>query len=278
MDDTLSELDLHKIEMFLMGDFNIDTLDKKNDSISKLLHMIKQHGLRQLIKEPTRFSANKNSLIDLLITNSDIVSKSGVANVNLSDHQMILLTRKKIKIIFKKSDFTGRSYRNYKKENFQLNFQNLSWFEFDNAQTVSEKWTILLDNIRKEIDKSCPLRNFKIKQEKEPWISPDLIELIKDNNKALKIAKKIKDPELWIEAKALRNRCTQRLRQAKADFISDNLNNNIGNQKKFWKNIQSLLPNKTPGSQTFRLTHDILRIDTSGQLPYQKKGDFSWSK
>ena len=261
MDNLLSELDLHRCEIILMGDFNIDILDKRNISTIRLQEMIKQYGLRQLIKEPTRYSENRHSCIDLLITNSDIIANSGVANVNLSDHQMILMTRKKLKIKKKKCDFIGRSYRNYNKPNLQLNLQNHSWVEFDNAQTVSDKWAVLLGKITLEIDKICPLRNFKIKQEKEPWISPELIELIKDKDRALKTAKKRKDPALWNDAKRLRNQCIRRLRQAKADFISANLNNNIGNQKKFWNNIQTLLPNKNSGNSNIHLIHDVLNTE-----------------
>ena len=95
LDNFISDLDLQKIEIILMGDFNIDVLDKKNVTTIKLLDMIKQYGLRQHIKEPTRYSPDRNSCIDLIITYSNIISKSGVANVNLSDHELVLLTRKK---------------------------------------------------------------------------------------------------------------------------------------------------------------------------------------
>ena len=60
----------------------------------------------------------------------------------------------------------------------------------------------------------------------------------------LKRAKKRKDKQLWIEAKRLRNHCIRWLREAKAEYIKENLNNNIGDQKKFWKNIQDVLPSK----------------------------------
>ena len=81
------------------------------------------------------------------------------------------------------------------------------------------------------IDVMCPLKLFKIKQEKEPWISNQLIEIIKDKDSALKRAKKSKYPVLWMEAKRLRNNCTKRLRDARADFIKENLNKNQVNQK-----------------------------------------------
>ena len=98
LDNYFSELDLSKFEIFLMGDMNIDLLDKNNEAGKKLLNLIKPYGFCQLIKEPTRYSSDKNSLLDIFITNSNYIQKSGVCNINLSDHQMILVTRKKLKV------------------------------------------------------------------------------------------------------------------------------------------------------------------------------------
>ena len=166
LDNILSDLDLQKIEVILMGDYNIDVLNKKDVATIKLLDMIKQLGLRQLIKEPTHYSAIRDTCINLFITNSKIISHYGVSNVSLSDHQMILLTLKKLKIKKKKCDFTGRSYRNYNIDNFQSNLQNHSWEGFDNARTVTEKWKILINKITYEIDQVCPLRNFKLSKKR----------------------------------------------------------------------------------------------------------------
>ena len=115
------------------------------------------------------------------------------------------------------------------------------WLEYDNSDTVTQKWDSLLDIVKRNIDEMCPLRLFKIKQEKKPWISTQLIELIKDKDHALKRAKKLKDPLLWAEAKRLIN-STKRLMDARAKHIKDNLDNNVGNQMKFWKNVQDLIP------------------------------------
>ena len=38
----------------------------------------------------------------------------------------------------------------------------------------------------------CPSKTFKIKQVKQPWISPRLIGLIRDKDRALKKEKKVK--------------------------------------------------------------------------------------
>ena len=208
IENKLSDINFHKIEIILMGDLNIDILDTRNNSAKDLVNLVKQLGLRQLIKDPTRFSHNKNSCLDLFFTNSDIIAKSGVCNSNISDHQMILLTRKKIKLIKQKCSFTGRSYRNYNKELFQEKIKQLDWTFLDNNLSVQEQWDNWLTNINKVLDDMCPSKTFNIKQVKQPWISPRLIELIKDKDKALKNAKKSKNPVLWSEAKRLRNACT----------------------------------------------------------------------
>ena len=228
-------IEINNVELFLMGDFNIDFMDKKDFKCKKLLELMKPLDLRQLIKEPTRPTIHKSSCLDLIFTNCDNICKAGVINMNISDHLPILLTRKNIKIAKPKCTFTGRSYRIYNKDNFQRKIREADWLDFDNSDSVAKKWDCLIDIVKRIIDEMCPLKLFKIKQEKEPWISNQLIELIKDKDYALKRATKSKDPLLWAESKRLRNNCTKRLRDARADYIKDNLDNNTGNQKKFWK-------------------------------------------
>ena len=123
MDDTLSNLNLTKVELIIMGDFNIDVSDTKNPATKKLIELSKQYGLRQIIKEPTCYTETKSSCIDHGITNSDIITHVGTTNVNISDHQMIMLTRKQLKKFKKCCDFYGRSYRNYNKIDFQRRLQ-----------------------------------------------------------------------------------------------------------------------------------------------------------
>ena len=192
LDNVFNEIDLSNTELYLMGDMNIDMLDKQCESHRKFSTLIKSNGLCQLIKTPTRYSTTKNSLIDICATNSNFIQKSGVCDINLSDHQMILITRKKMKLHKQKCSFTGRSYRNYNKGEFQNSVRNANWEAFKNETTIEGKWyefTKILYNI---IDVTCPLKTFKIKQQKEPWITAPLIELIKDKDLALKQAKKTK--------------------------------------------------------------------------------------
>ena len=256
LENVLTNIDLHKIEVFLMGDLTLDILDKNNDQAKEIVNTLKQLGLRQLIKEPTRYSQNKDSCLDLFFTNSDIIAESGVCNVNISDHQMILLTRKKPKFLKLKCSFNGRSYRNYNRELFQERIKDADWTFLDVNTSPNDQWKRWMNIITREIDTMCLIKTFKIKQIKQPWITPRLIELIKDKDKALKNAKKSKNPELWTEAKRLRNACTNRLRKAKADFIKEQLETHSNDQKKFWKHIQDVLPSNMYGNKPISLLNN----------------------
>ena len=175
---------------------------------------------------------------------------------------MILTTRKKAKIQKLKCTFTGRCYRNYNKEIFQNNVLNANWIPFNNENTVTGKWKEMLCIINDTIDSTCPVKVFRVKQEKEQWITPPLLELIKDKDNAMKLAKRRKDPELWRVAKTLRNRCISRLRKARGDFIKERLDNNMGNSKKFWRNIQEVLPNKKSNSKNVFTLFDSEKNET----------------
>ena len=177
-----------------------------------------------------------------------------MGDINLSDHQLIVTTRKKAKVKKQKCTFTGRSYRNYNKQDFQTKVLNADWSAYNNENTVTGRWKELLQIKYSSIDTMCPVKVFCVKQEKEQWITPPLLELTEDKDNAMKKAKWRGEPELWKIAKILRNRCTKRLREARADYIKEKLDNNIGNSKKFWKNIQEVLPNKKSASKkTFNL-------------------------
>ena len=190
LENILSGINLNKIEITLIGDLNLDILDNTNVVAKNLINMTKQLGLKQLIKKPTRYSQYRDSCLDLIFTNSDIISKSGVGNVNISDHQIILMTRKKAKVAKIKCEFTGRSYRNYRKIDFQDQLKNVDWGFLNEEISVDMQWDMFNNNILKIMDKMCPRKTFKIKQVKQPWITPRLIELILDKDKALKKEKK----------------------------------------------------------------------------------------
>ena len=96
-------------ELYILGDFNSDMLDKKSENVKDLFQNIKIFGGLPLIKDLTRKS-NISTCIDHIFSNSDFIPESGIVNFNISDHFAVFCTRKKIPIKTSKKNFTGRSY------------------------------------------------------------------------------------------------------------------------------------------------------------------------
>ena len=69
----------------ITGDFNLNYLDDSNKR--KLSSVFGQYDLTQLIQEPTHFTENSSSLIDLVFTrNTNLVVLSGVGEAFLDQN------------------------------------------------------------------------------------------------------------------------------------------------------------------------------------------------
>ena len=82
------------IDIFVMGDMNINF--NINSEVKKdLARDMFSRGFVQYITDITRDSDNP-SILDLIFTNCDNISKSGVLHVDVSDHEMVYITKNKI--------------------------------------------------------------------------------------------------------------------------------------------------------------------------------------
>ena len=231
-------------EIIIMGDFNINYLDK-NDIHTKLLAQMELNtGLKQQIIDPTR-GAN---VIDLIFTNSQDVANSGVINLNISDHDLIFVTKKKETKKRRQVSFKGRSYRNYNKETLQNYLRETNWDEFWLLTDPNDCWGYIHRTIKLELDRMCPLKERKVKQSNEPWLTNGILEAIHDKDQAWKLAKRTGNEEDVARARRLRNSVKDIIRRAKKDFIQEELVRDETAPKKFWEKINHLLPSKDSGN------------------------------
>ena len=257
-------------EIFLMGDFNIDFHDKKSKEFSELNTVTKALGLKQHIKSTTRYGAARNSCLDLIFSNSDCIKRQGVVNINISDHLPVFVSRKKMRAKSVKISFTGRSYRWYNKEAFQANLLDFNWAHFYRQDNPNAAWGVMKSVIEKEINYMCPCKTYRVKKYDDPWITREIIELIRDKDNLLRAAKISGDEEDWAVARKARNVVSGQLRNLKADFLKEEQRNNFDDPKKFWKNISAVLPNGkkdereivlSEGNQKLKLEESATRIN-----------------
>ena len=107
----LKLIDLKETKVYFLGDFNISlflndkfvlkesqSLDFRNLNcplMSKYKELCQTFSLKEIIQEPTRITSTTSSLLDHILTNAGWkISKKGVIDVGLSDHQLIYFTQK----------------------------------------------------------------------------------------------------------------------------------------------------------------------------------------
>ena len=144
-------------DIFITGDFNIDYNKPNHLKRQELKNWETSQGLKQYISDITRFS-DSPSTIDLIFSNSDDISHSGVLHLNISDHEATYFVRKKITPKFKRVTSKGRSYLNYDRDKFVKKLLASDWSGFDKLTDPNEAWQYMLEIIINAIDRQCPIK------------------------------------------------------------------------------------------------------------------------
>ena len=98
--------------------------------------------------------------------------------------------------------------------------------------------------ISMNINKTCPVKSFKVNAHRDAWITNELLERILDKNKVLKKARKSGKDEDWIIAKTSRNLVNKELSNAKKEFLLEEQRNFSKDPKKCWQSISRIIPSK----------------------------------
>ena len=218
--EAIREADLKdNSEVYVLGDFNINLCAKSEPASKNLLSTMSLWGLKPFIKEATRLGwvngTLKGTCIDNIFSNSDVITEARVLLWNFSDHLVVTVTRKRQKTEHKKIPFIGRSYRDYVREDLQSELIDADWGKFFEAGDPSHCWAIIEDRTRDYLNRTCPLKAFKVREICELWVTNELLEEIKDKDRALREARRSGRAEDWTRAKAERNRVGRLVEQVK---------------------------------------------------------------
>ena len=251
LSDAFDSADLKEnSEIHLMGDFNINIGDKNSLEAKELGFTTRSLGLRQVIKEPTRVSfrdgVRKDSLLDLIFTNSDVIKEASTLDLNISNHLAVFASRKKVSAKKERVEFRGRSYRDYNRDVFQDRLREYDWENFFVSRDPDTLWGISENFILEELELMCPIKSFKVAVIREPWLTDEALEAIKDKDRLLKRAKKTRKEEDWAEAKMARNRVGRDLEMLRVDFLKQQQQVHCDDPKKFWATVASIIPNRAP--------------------------------
>ena len=184
IDSLITCIDTENKESIITGDTNCDFI--KPTDYTTFEKNNKNHGLTQLIEDPTRTTDSTATLIDHIITNKpDIVGQSGVIPCGISDHDLTFMTRKvilpRLKILPRVVN--ARNHKKFDLKAFQLDIQHI---RFDIIKTVSKdvnyiwlRWKTFFSDI---LEKHMPTTEFRLKTNKIAYIIAQAKQMIRQRD------------------------------------------------------------------------------------------------
>ena len=111
-------------EIWILGDFNIDYLQRDCPTMILLNNVLKKAGLKQLIEQITRPNKKGGSCIDYIITNSNFVHDAGITDDYITGYHTVYCIRKKDREHHEKEIQTVRDYMKYNHDDFNVLLTN----------------------------------------------------------------------------------------------------------------------------------------------------------
>ena len=225
-----------------MGDFNICA--KQNSSMfKKYSDILQSFSLKQLINEPTRVTSTSSSVIDHVICNPiGRVSKSGVLDIGLSDHQFTFFMRGRLHSpCFEPVVHRFRSMKHYCKELFCIKLREVDWnlvlLETD-VEMALKNFTETLLGV---INKIAPYHEMRVKHDSAPWMCREILVAIRRRDFLFRKFKKNRnDKALYTAYCTQRNSVQRDIKMAKSEFFKGKVVECGRDSAKLWRRLNSL--------------------------------------
>ncbi|MCG8079022.1 MAG: endonuclease/exonuclease/phosphatase family protein, partial [Candidatus Thiodiazotropha taylori] len=241
--------------LFLGGDFNFPGWDwerkvlKPNTPHSsvhnKFADILDDHGLTQLVEEPTR----KDSILDLMITNHPAKVFRVEILPGIADHDAVFTELDTRPVTNRQKP---RKIPLYKKADWESMRQDVRQIHSQVEEMersgigVDEMWNAFQQGLESSIGKHIPHKTARNK-DGLPWMTTELKKLLKKKDRLYKKKKKSGDPKHIEEFKALKHLVQKMSRQVYWDYIEslitpqqepDSTSTRDSSSKRFWTFIK----------------------------------------
>ena len=229
----------------ILGDFNIDLLNKSHKNTKYLYSILNSYNLTQHIKNVTRIDMNtgKGTLIDHVWTSSEMkVIKSGTCQ-GISDHLgiFIKLDRTNINAKIKPPEKISRNYKNYDPQKFSedtakaiANSKIEKLIEEKNLDAATEELISVISETA-SIHAPLNLKKYQNSSTYIPWMTDELSLKIAQKNELLYDYFVSRDPILKARFDDLKNKITTEKRNIKQKWIEEEIKKAGNDPFKLWK-------------------------------------------
>jgi hypothetical protein len=242
--DTISSLSNYD-NLILLGDFNINLMATSDPKISKLYNFLSSFNLAQLVTEPTHFTNTSQTLIDVVCTDMNAKKINTVHVGSLFGHCLIVCEFNIKRNKPKPYTLSHRPFNDIIQINFDTDLQSVRWDLMSVLSNVNEKVEALSRHIVCLFDLHAPTKTSIIRGPSYPWITDTVKLMMHMRDQAAADYHKTGADSKKIYYKDLKSMVNKALYHEKAAYFNQNINCNIKNPKKLWKNLKkTILPTK----------------------------------
>jgi len=230
--------------LFICGDFNFHMNNIMNSDTVKFSKLLFSHNLTQHVEGSTHRSGNT---LDLLITrkSESVLQDVSITDPSMSDHSVIRCSLLVHKPPPQKKWIKFRKIRSIDLNAFKEDILD-SVLLSKQGNDVSELAHRYNQVLRELLDKHAPLKErCIIVRHVAPWYN-DCIKV--EKQKRRKLEKKWRSTWLVIDREIYKEQCrrvSKLITEAKRDYLSDKINDNINDQKALFKITNAMLHKNT---------------------------------
>nr|CAI5830915.1 unnamed protein product [Callosobruchus analis] len=220
----------------VLGDFNSNFLESNN----KILECLSCYGFHQVIKEPTRVTAQTCTLIDPIFVLSPYPLLSvGTLNADLiSDHHLVYCNLNLRSIKNKAKLVSFRDFRQFNQKSFLEDLRGVNWDEIFYVNNIDAKVSLLTEKINHLFTIHAPCRQIRVNKPFAPWLTDSLKLILKRRDEALAKFRADRNIPNWKHYQQLRNFALASIRREKAGYLSYLQQQN--KQKQLWKSLKAM--------------------------------------
>ena len=221
-----------------MGDYNIDFNPPDVFNNTKWTDVIKDFGLHQFVKCPTRVTKTSSTIIDHIYSSSKTrITETVVPSLSISDHYPVAFTLGSDNCDSKmQKDHMTISYRSFKNFDLHAFIHDIYKSNINIVETVNDSnkaLDLLYKILNSALQTHAPMKSKRVKRYQQPgWYSDEIKQarIMRDKYKARKE---------WDLYKIWRNKCLSIIKKSKKTFFNDAVKRNR-NPKVLWENIKML--------------------------------------
>ncbi|CAG9584366.1 unnamed protein product [Danaus chrysippus] len=168
--ETIGSLPIHD-HLYVLGDFNINCIDTRDIHRQVLDQFLSTHDLRQYVTEPTHFTANCESLIDLICSNT-LVNQIRIDYVaEFGGHAFISceVSIKRYKISPK--TILNRPLKDINPEHLNETLNLMNWESVTDIEEINDMVAVFNSNLLWVFDLLAPSKLICFRENQRPWIT-----------------------------------------------------------------------------------------------------------